>query len=101
MEFFDAIMLYPQGRKSQLTGRAEGRIGHSDINIADVRKDHMHRISNDLSKNRAVIELYDLWVQGNMTALAKGIRSSPEKRQVKVGLNRAKPDQGWVDRKLY
>jgi putative transposase len=63
--------------------------------IADVRRDDLHKISNDISKNHAIIILEDLRIT-NMSASASGTRESPGKQvRAKSGLNKSILDQGW------
>ncbi|MGK5094448.1 transposase [Deltaproteobacteria bacterium TL4] len=67
------------------------------IKIANTRKDFLHKASNDLSKNHAVIVLEDLKVS-NMSASAKGTVENPGKNvKAKSGLNKSILDQGWYE----
>jgi putative transposase len=69
------------------------------IRIADVRRNYLHVISSEVSKNHAVIVLEDLQVK-NMTASAQGTEDKPGKNvRQKAGLNRAILDQGWRELK--
>ncbi|MDH5665674.1 MAG: transposase [Nitrosopumilus sp.] len=63
--------------------------------IAYCRNDRLHWISNQISKNHAIIVLEDLKVK-NMSASAKGTIENPGKNvAAKAGLNKAILDQGW------
>jgi putative transposase len=63
--------------------------------IARIRRDFLHKASNDLSKNHGVIVLEDLRVK-NMSKSASGTREDPGKNVAqKRGLNRAILRQGW------
>lgn len=69
------------------------------IRIADARRNYLHVISSEVSKNHAVIVLEDLQVK-NMTASAQGTEDKPGKNvRQKAGLNRAILDQGWGELK--
>jgi putative transposase len=63
--------------------------------IANIRQDDLHKISNDISKNHAIIVLEDLRIK-NMSASASGTRESPSTHlKAKAGLNKSILDQGW------
>ncbi|MEJ2476438.1 MAG: RNA-guided endonuclease TnpB family protein [Desulfuromonadales bacterium] len=65
--------------------------------IANVRADFLHKSSNAISKNHAVVVLEDLQVK-NMSASASGTKEQPGKRvNQKRGLNRSILDQGWSE----
>jgi putative transposase len=65
------------------------------INIADARKDYLHKISTEISKNHAMIVMEDLKIN-NMSKSAKGTIENPGKCvKQKSGLNKAILDQGW------
>ncbi|MDT8372324.1 MAG: transposase, partial [Gammaproteobacteria bacterium] len=63
--------------------------------IANARKDHLHKVSSEICENQAVIVIEDLKVK-NMSKSAKG---NTEKHGTNVtqksGLNRSILDQGW------
>ena len=66
---------------------------HTDI--ANARKDFLHKTTTVISKNHALVCIEDLQVR-NMSRSSKGNREQPGKRvQQKTGLNRAILDQGW------
>ena len=65
--------------------------------IANVRKDFLHKLSTNISKNHAVVVLEDLKV-ANMSHSAKGSVDEPGKNvKAKSGLNKAILDQGWYE----
>jgi putative transposase len=63
--------------------------------IANVRTDFLHKASNTISKNHAMIAVEDLQVR-NMSRSAKGCAEAPGRNvRAKSGLNKAILDQGW------
>ena len=65
--------------------------------IANIRKDRLHWISNEISKNHAMVVLEDLQVS-NMSKSAKGTQEAPGKNvNAKSGLNKSILDQGWFE----
>ena len=65
--------------------------------IANTRKDYLHKISNKISKNHAIVYVEDLQVL-NMSKSAKGTLEEPGKNvKQKSGLNRAILDQAWYE----
>lgn len=65
--------------------------------ISNTRKDYLHKISNNISKNHAIVYVEDLKV-ANMTKSAKGTVEQPGKNvKQKSGLNRAILDQSWFE----
>jgi putative transposase len=69
--------------------KAKARITKLHSKIANIRKDFLHKSSNDISKNHAVVFVEDLQVK-NMSASSKGRKAKPGKRVTqKSGLNRA------------
>ena len=65
--------------------------------IANIRKDHLHRISHEVCKNHAEIYVEDLKVV-NMMHSARGTVAEPGRNvRAKSGLNRAIHDQGWSE----
>ncbi len=82
-------------RKSRNWYKQKAKITKLHIKIADARNDYLHKVSNAVSKNHAVVVLEDLKVK-NMTASAKGTLVAPGRMvKQKAGLNRAILDQGW------
>ena len=75
--------------------RLKAKITKLHIRITNTRADYLHKISNELSKNHAVVILEDLKI-ANMSSSAKGTVENPGKNvKQKSGLNRAILDQGW------
>ena len=69
--------------------------------IADTRKDFLHKLSTNISKNHAVVVLEDLKVS-NLSKSAKGTKEDPGKNvKQKSGLNKSILDQGWHMFKTY
>lgn len=65
--------------------------------ISDVRKDMLHKVSTEISKNHAMIFVEDLKIS-NMSKSAKGDIESPGKNvKAKSGLNRSILDQSWFE----
>ncbi|WP_335806190.1 transposase, partial [Gallibacterium anatis] len=65
--------------------------------IANCRKDFLHKISTQISKNHAMIYIEDLQV-ANMSKSAKGTAEQHGKNvAAKSGLNRAILDQSWFE----
>ena len=71
------------------------KVAKAHQNIVNLRKDSMHKISNDIANNHGLVVLEDLRTK-NMTRSASGTREEPG-RQVaqKSGLNRAILRNGW------
>ena len=65
--------------------------------IANVRRDHLHKCSTEISKNHAMIVMEDLKVS-NMSKSSKGDIENPGKNvKAKSGLNKSILDQGWYE----
>ncbi|WP_142502352.1 RNA-guided endonuclease TnpB family protein [Klebsiella sp. 2680] len=65
--------------------------------IANIRRNYLHKVTTEISKNHAMIVIEDLKVS-NMSKSAKGT-SEQHGRNVKAksGLNRSILDQGWYE----
>ncbi|WP_333781501.1 transposase [Gallibacterium sp. AGMB14963] len=73
------------------------KIGKLHHKIANCRKDFLHKISTQISKNHAMIYVEDLQV-ANMSKSAKGTAEEHGKNvKQKSGLNRAILDQSWFE----
>ena len=84
------MVQYSQNWKKQ-----HQRIAQLDIRIANCRRDFLHQLSTEASKNHAVIVLEDLQVR-NMSRSARGTVEVPGRNvAAKAGLNKAILDQGW------
>jgi len=65
--------------------------------ITNIRRDYLHKITSEISKNHAMIVIEDLKV-GNMSKSAKGTSEQPGRNvRAKSGLNRSILDQGWYE----
>ena len=65
------------------------------FDIANIRLDHVQKVSTTVSKNHAVVIMEDLRIK-NMTASASGTLEEPGTNvRQKSGLNRSILDQGW------
>src|SRR6202140_770024 len=62
--------------------KAKARITQLHTKVANIRKDFLHKVSNDISKNHVVVVIEDLQVQSMS-------RSARKKVAQKSGLNRA------------
>ena len=75
--------------------KLQAKIAKLPHKIANCRKDFLHKISNEISKNHAMIYVEDLQVS-NMSKSAKGTIEQPGRNVAqKSGLNRSILDQGW------
>jgi putative transposase len=80
--------------------KTQDKIRNVHHKIACVRKDFLHKLSNNISKNHAMIYLEDLQI-GNMTKRAKpkpseeGEGYERNNAKAKSGLNKAILDVGW------
>src|SRR6266702_577517 len=75
--------------------RAKARVQRIHARIAHARNDFLHKASNTISKNHAMIAVEDLQVR-NMSKSASGTTDAPGRNvRAKSGLNRAILDQGW------
>lgn len=65
--------------------------------IANIRLDHLHKVTSEISKNHAMIVIEDLKVS-NMSKSAKGTAEQPGRNvRAKSGLSRSILDQGWYE----
>lgn len=75
--------------------KAKARIQRIHARIANARADFLHKASNTISKNHAMIAVEDLQVR-NMSRSAKGTADAPGRNvRAKSGLNKSILDQGW------
>jgi putative transposase len=74
---------------SQNWRKQKTKIAKLHHQIADTRLNHLHQVSNDISKNHAIIVLEALQIK-NMSQSAAG-----KNVKAKSGLNRSILDQGW------
>lgn len=82
-------------RGSNNRRKAARRVAKIQMRVANARKDFLHKVSTEISKNHGTVVLEALKVR-NMTASAKGTMEKPGRSvKQKAGLNRAILDQGW------
>ncbi len=77
--------------------KAKARVQRIHARIANARNDFLHKASNTISKNHAMIAVEDLQVR-NMSGSAKGSAETPGRNvRAKSGLNKSILDQGWFE----
>ena len=77
--------------------KAKARVQRLHTDIANARRDFLHKASADLARDHALVCIEDLLVR-NMSRSAKGSKEAPgNKIQQKAGLNRSILDQGWSE----
>ncbi|MGY6771840.1 RNA-guided endonuclease InsQ/TnpB family protein [Gallibacterium sp. ZY190522] len=82
---------------SQNWQKLKAKIAKLHHKIANCRKDFLHKISTQISKNHAMIYIEDLQVS-NMSKSAKGTTAQHGKNvAAKSGLNRSILDQSWFE----
>ena len=65
--------------------------------ISNIRRDYVHKVTTEISKNHAMVFVEDLKV-ASMSRSAKGNEEEPGKNvKTKSGLNRSILDQGWAE----
>ncbi|TCK32515.1 putative transposase [Paraburkholderia sp. BL8N3] len=75
--------------------KAKARVQKIHTDIANARKDFLHKASATISKNHALVCIEDLQVL-NMGKSATGTLEAPGKNvRAKAGLNKSILDQGW------
>lgn len=75
--------------------KAKARVQKIHARIANARNDYLHKVSNTISKNHALVCIEDLQVR-SMSKSAAGTTEAPGKKVAqKRGLNKAILDQGW------
>lgn len=75
--------------------KAKARVQKIHARIANARNDYLHKVSNSISKNHALVCIEDLQVR-SMSKSAAGTAEAPGKKVAqKRGLNKAILDQGW------
>jgi putative transposase len=84
-------------RYGQNWNKAKRRISKIHHHIANARKDYLHKLSTNISKNHAMVYVEDLQVS-NMSKSAKGdVVNHGRQVKQKSGLNRSILDQGWFE----
>ena len=77
--------------------KAKACVQRIHARIADARADFLHKASDAISKNHAMIAVEDLKV-GNMSKSAGGTVAAPGRNvRAKSGLNKSILDQGWSE----
>ena len=77
--------------------KAKKKVQRIHAEIANVRKDFLHKATTAISQQYALVVLEDLKVR-NMSKSAKGNAESPGKKvRAKSGLNKSILDQGWYE----
>lgn len=75
--------------------KAKARVQKIHARIANARNDFLHKASNTISKNHAMVAVEDLQVR-NMSKSASGSAEAPGRNvRTKSGLNKSIMDQGW------
>ncbi|WMY10973.1 RNA-guided endonuclease InsQ/TnpB family protein [Paraburkholderia phenoliruptrix] len=75
--------------------KAKARLQKIHTDVANARRDFLHKASATISKNHALVCIEDLQVL-NMSKSARGTIEAPGKNvRAKAGLNKAILDQGW------
>jgi putative transposase len=75
--------------------KAKARVQKIHTNIANARKDFLHKVTTTISKNHALVCIEDLQVK-NMSKSAQGTVEQPGRKvSQKSGLNLSILDQGW------
>ena len=77
--------------------KAKCRVQKVHTQIANARKDFMHKKTAEISKNHAMVAVEDLQIK-NMSQSASGNAEKPGKNvAAKSGLNKSILDQGWFE----
>nr|AFK90462.1 Transposase-like protein [Salmonella enterica subsp. salamae] len=77
--------------------KAKRKVQNLHSRIANIRRDYLHKVTSEISKNHAMIIIEDLKV-ANMSKSAAGTASQPGRNvRAKSGLNRSILDQGWYE----
>ena len=75
--------------------KAKAKVQKIHTQIANARRDFLHKATHTISQNHAIVFVEDLQV-GNMSKSAAGTAENPGKHVAqKSGLNKAILDQGW------
>jgi putative transposase len=77
--------------------KAKARLQRIHSQMANARRDFLHKVSTAISKSQAIVCIEDLQVR-NMSKLAAGTADAPGKNvRAKSALNKAILDQGWYE----
>ena len=77
--------------------KAKACVGKLHSKIANIRRDHLHKTSHEISQNHAIVVIEDLQVR-NMSKSAAGTTGNPGQNvRAKSSLNKSILDQGWFE----
>ena len=77
--------------------KAKVKVQRVHSKIGNIRRDYLHKTSNEISKNHAIVCIEDLQVK-NMSKSAAGTAEQPGRNvKAKSGLNKSILDQGWFE----
>jgi putative transposase len=77
--------------------KAKIRVRRVHARITNARKDFLHKLSTEISKNHAIVCVEELQI-GNMSRSAAGTKEAPGINvRAKSGLNKSILDQGWFE----
>lgn len=95
-----AMLQRQLSRKVKLSAswqKQKKKIQRLHSHIANIRRDYLHKVTSEISKNHAMIVIEDLKVS-NMSKSAKGTAERHGRNvRAKSGLNRSILDQGWYE----
>jgi len=95
-----AILQRQLSRKAKFSSnwkKQKRKIERLHSQIANIRRDYLHKVTSEISKNHAMIVIEDLKVS-HMSKSAKGTAEQPGRNvRAKSGLNRSILDQGWYE----
>lgn len=77
--------------------KAKHKVQNLHSRIANIRRDHLHKVSTTISKNHAMIVIEDLKVANMSKSAAGTINQHGHNVRAKSGLNRSILDQGWYE----
>ncbi|EBG2396973.1 IS200/IS605 family element transposase accessory protein TnpB, partial [Salmonella enterica subsp. enterica] len=92
---YQPVNRFKQASASWQKQKRKIRRPHS--HMANIRRDHLHKVTSEISKNHAMIVIEELKVS-NMSKSAKSTAEPPGRNvRAKSGLNRSILDQGWYE----
>lgn len=95
-----AVLQRQLSRKEKFSAnwqKQKRKIQRLHSHIANIRRDYLHKVTSEISKNHAMIVIEDLKVT-NMSKSAKGTSEQHGRNvRAKSGLNRSILDQGWYE----
>jgi putative transposase len=75
--------------------RAISKVARAHRRVANLRRDHLHKLTTELAKNHGQVVIEDLNVRGMMSSAKGTIREPGRNVQAKAGLNRAIADAAF------